>query len=163
MQKTPMKTPKSSLKPVKKRNTEERRELIRQRVESNGPWNVNRLELSKELGVDYKTIQNDWKIVLDQIPSEDLKETELHLSKVYKDALDRMHTDLIHGEDVKERAAAAKAIATLGQTFTGHLEAYGRKNPIIQQVEVSGGLDIKFNLPKEFLELKKNGQQTNTS
>lgn len=132
-----MTIPKTSLK-QKKLTTEERRAIIKERIESNGPWNINRLELSREFKVDYKTITLDWKTVLAQITPEDLWETELHLSKVYKDALDTMHSDLLHGEDVKERAAAAKAIATLGQTFTGHLEAYGRKSIATQKVELSG-------------------------
>lgn len=151
-------TPSAKTPPAKKLTTEKRREIIKKRIEQNGLWNVNKTRLAEELKVNRDTIKEDFKVLIANIDEIDLKEAEVHIGKKYQEVFDTMHSMAESSElSAKERQGAAKAMATLGDSLTKHLEAYGAKKPVVQFIEHSG--EIKTQLfafdPSAFKQTKE--------
>lgn len=129
----------STKKPIKRHNTEERRAAIKKRIESNGLWNISKIRLAEEFKVNRDTILDDFKVLMANIDELDLKETEVHIGASYREVFEDMKAMAANWElEPNERTNAARAMATIGQSLTDHLEAYGRKAPIKQQIELSG-------------------------
>lgn len=137
---------KSDKTPAKKKlSTEARRELIKKRIEQNGLWNISKTNLAIELGVNRDTVQEDFKVLIANIDQLDLKEAEVHMGDKYREVFDTMHRMAEAAElSARERTAAAKAMSTIGDSLTKHLEAYGRKKPAVQIIEHSGEIRTKL-------------------
>jgi len=132
------------------KETSERREEIKELMESTGPYSVPAKELSEKWKVTVKTIYNDIEFWINKL---DFTKIDYEGKKL----LMGIRTNMALIDEIKMTGThneKLKAISTANQTaeiFTKLLEQYGFKEKIAEKLELTKDTPIKINIimPKQ--------------
>ncbi len=137
----------------------ERRERIRELLDSVGRWNLNIAELARTFVVTRKTIYKDLHQICKGLDPDDLKKMSFDLAVGYKKGFNECMKILATSKDEKSRISAAGQIDTMSKGIINLLESYGYKEKIAEKVEASLQVDIWKDLQEGLENVKKNKLQ----
>ena len=103
----------------------ERRERIRELLDSVGRWNLNIAELARTFVVTRKTIYKDLHQICKGLDPDDLKKMSFDLAVGYKKGFNECMKILATSKDEKSRISAAGQIDTMSKGIINLLESYG--------------------------------------
>ena len=140
----------------KKKNFQERREIIINLIKRIGLGNIHRGQLAKELDIDEKTLYTDIKRIIREWSLEDIKIKGLKFDAALDAALRAAHKGLMTSNKPAAKSAARRDIAMLVERYTKFMEdfKFKEKVPEKSQVEMSGNLPTS-DISKIYDELKR--------
>ena len=118
----------------------QRRLEIKKLIEEIGLWNLDKVGLGKRYDVSRQMIDKDVHAIMKGVPNEQLEEIRFNLITAYKKGMREMQKTLATSTDNNEKSRAAQVLGGLGKQYTEMLEAYGLKEkvPDEQNVTVQG-------------------------
>ncbi|MBI4918842.1 hypothetical protein HY837_02865 [archaeon] len=112
----------------KKWSKPERRNYILEEIKTKGVYGVNKLELARTLNVNYKTVLNDFDILVKQVPKEIIELAGAGMILVFQKSIRILHSELDKPElTTLEMTKTCEVLADLCLKFTKFLEVWGYK------------------------------------
>lgn len=116
----------------------QRIEIIKERAERVGLWNINRTEMAKELNVIPRTIYNDIQRIFKKgIDKDSVNKAIVNIDNLNKTLLSGLLKDFEKAKTPHERARIAHALLSTQEKITDFLERYGFKEKIADKLEVN--------------------------